>query len=199
MMTAETGSSVPQQELANISLDDSTPSKPSELLYSNKAMSLSSFAPKSLSLMMRKRPSFATSLGTRGFAAATSSSQMLKPVLKTTAFDAEDYGYGFAEPSRRSPSPNGEEELRPAKRRKFERRNSKTPAMLLQAMQEALDLDLLDVSDDETDEMKARPESEHKDSDGDDSEEDNWDKGLVIAQELVKQLRERRRGVDRTL
>jgi hypothetical protein len=120
---------------------------------------------------------------------------MLRPVMKTTACEDEKYGYGFAEPSRRPASPpSGGEEHRPAKRRRFERRNSKTPAMLLQAMQEALDMDLLDVSDEETDETNTDPVSEKKDSDGDDSEEDNWDNGLVVAQELVKQLRERRRG-----
>jgi hypothetical protein len=183
-----TASSVPQQELANISLNDTTPTKPSELLYSGKSLSLPPFSANSLSRMMcgNRAQLRSTMRGTGEF----SPSQILKPAMKKISFDVEDYGYGFAEPSAASSASSvaaGPHDVdRPAKRRKFERRNSKTPAMLMAAMQAALELDFLNTSDEEEKEDSTNKE--------DDDEEDNWDGGLEIAQELVKQLQQRRRS-----
>ena len=119
-----------------------------------------------------------------------SPSQILKPAMKKISFEVEDYGYGFAEPSASTSTSEAEQGPhdadRPAKRRKFERRNSKTPAMLMAAMQAALELDFIDTSDEEKDGATNNEE--------DDDEDDNWDGGLEIAQELVKQLQQRRRS-----
>jgi hypothetical protein len=188
-----TASSVPQQELANISLNDTTPTKPSELLYSGKSLSLPPFSPTSLSRMMcGNRAQLRATMrgGSSNVVGEFSPSQILKPAMKKISFDVvEDYGYGFAEPSVASSSEAGphNDDGRPAKRRKFERRNSKTPAMLMAAMQAALELDFIETSEEETERATSTEE-------GDDDEEDTWDGGLEIAQELVKQLQQRRRN-----
>jgi hypothetical protein len=97
--------------------------------------------------------------------------QLDKP--KQICFDIVDYGYGDAdEPLVQRPS---------SKKRRYERRNSKTPAMLM-AMNTALDLDFLDDHE----------ETERDSSQS--SEDDVWDGGLEIAAELVKQLQKRRRS-----
>ena len=98
--------------------------------------------------------------------------QLDKP--KKICFDVVDYGYGDTEevPAQRPPS----------KKRRYERRNSKTPAMLM-AMNAALDLDFLQDLDDETERDSSTS-----------SEDDVWDGGLEIAEELVKQLQSRRRS-----
>lgn len=98
-------------------------------------------------------------------------------IRKTISFaptvkDEVDYGYGEDEPA-----------PRPTKRRRFERRNSKTPAMLMAMSAAALDLDFLEKDD-----------KECRLVDDDDDDDDNWDGGLEIAEELVKQLQERRRS-----
>lgn len=71
----------------------------------------------------------------------------------------------------------------PLKKRRFQRRNSKTPAMLM-AMNAALDLDFL---------KKDRIESRKREQCFEDAEDD-WDGGLEIAEELVKELQQRRRS-----
>jgi hypothetical protein len=95
---------------------------------------------------------------------------------------ATDYGYGDCaqEP--------------PTKKRRFERRNSKTPAMLMQmaSMKSTMlnfDFTKLDV------EADAEGKSAKKQTK--DGEADEWDGGLEIAEELVMHLQNRRQNQNR--
>jgi len=97
-----------------------------------------------------------------------------------TAVSFEDYGYGDA-----APEPS-------LKRRRFERRNSKTPAMLMKEIDKTLksfDFTSLTQNDDDKNNGDTRDKTSPSDPE--------WDGGLEIAEELVKQLqsrRQRRRG-----
>jgi hypothetical protein len=77
------------------------------------------------------------------------------------------------------------------KKRRFERRNSKTPAMLL-AMSTAASalpqLDFLDEDNNDLDEA-SKPQFSYVD---DDDDESTWGGGLDIAEQLVAQLKRRR-------
>uniref|UniRef100_A0A8J9T8G1 Uncharacterized protein n=1 Tax=Phaeodactylum tricornutum TaxID=2850 RepID=A0A8J9T8G1_PHATR len=77
------------------------------------------------------------------------------------------------------------------KKRRFERRNSKTPAMLL-AMSTAASalpqLDFLDEDNNDLDEA-SKPQFSYVD---DDDDESTWGGGLDIAEQLVSQLKQRR-------
>jgi len=101
---------------------------------------------------------------------------------KTVAFQCSssepvDYGYGP-----QSDPEDDSQEPRPNKRRRFQRRCSKTPAMLMAMSAAVLELDFLDEEEDKKEESTEST----KDSD------DSWDGGLEIAEELVKQLQQRR-------
>jgi len=67
---------------------------------------------------------------------------------------------------------------RPMKRRRFERRNSKTPTMLM-SMSPAASLFQLDFGDNEENEER--------------NDDDNWDGGIKLAEDVVKQLLRRHR------
>jgi len=198
-------STVPQQALANISLED-TPVKPTDLLYSGRHTSVmfgstagmkrsmptgcvpSSSGlvsnPNSLNRMMCNRAALKTAHDAfvRDYEKRKEMLRVHKQQSRKVAFAepedaAVDYGYGdhAEEPSC--------QEAPAAKRRRFQRRNSKTPAMLMAMASAQLDLGFLKEKDDEDNKPK-----EKKD------EEDSWDGGLEIAEELVKQLQQRRRG-----
>ena len=70
----------------------------------------------------------------------------------------------------------------PQKRRRFERRNSKTAAMLFSSMASIVASDFADS------------DKEEASSDSRVSDEGAWDGGLEIAEELVRQLKLRRKG-----
>jgi hypothetical protein len=91
---------------------------------------------------------------------------------KNEKTDEVDYGYGedLAPP--------------PTKKRRMERRNSKTPRMLMAMSASLATLDFL--NDDQDDSLFKTTKSE----DG----EDAFDGGLKIAEELVMHLQSRRRG-----
>lgn len=98
---------------------------------------------------------------------------------KAVAFpkDSVDYGYddyGYNQETDIQPPP--------AKRRRFQRRNSKTPQMLMSMSASLASLDFLMDDDDREDKKTGTGEED----------EDNWDGGLQIAEELVKQLQNRR-------
>ena len=80
----------------------------------------------------------------------------------------------------------------PNKRRRFQRRNSKTPAMLFSAMK--MPQELFDTEDDDgSKKQKKTPTEVFANASaprGDDDED--WDGGLEIAEQLVKQLQKRR-------
>lgn len=160
-----TGETVPQEAFANVSLEDvpdfTAPKKPMDMLYSSKPLFTGS--PNSLNRMMCNRSSLkaAHSAFVRDFQERKS---------KSVGFiDTTDYGYGYDEPSVQPPT----------KKRRFERRNSKTPAMLMAMSAAALDLKFLQDKDEE---------------DKKEADDDDFDGGLEIAEELVKQLQQRRRS-----
>jgi hypothetical protein len=155
-----------QQQLANVSLEDPVRSSPvasfkNESLYSNQPI-FSGATPNSLRMMIYNSKSF------------KSSHSAFPAVKKSVCFDSVDYGYGEEAPV----------EERATKRRRMERRNSKTPAMLMALTAQALEFDFLDKADDEI-------------------SDDSWDGGLAeesldIAEELVKHLQQRREAAKKT-
>ena len=96
----------------------------------------------------------------------------------------EAYCLGYGEKG------NDTEAEPPVKRRRFQRRNSKTPAMLFNAMK-ILPGDLF--TDDKIDVPKPTVNSLATTTKPQDDDDDaDWDGGLEIAEQLVKQLQKRR-------
>jgi hypothetical protein len=91
------------------------------------------------------------------------------PLAKKVSFGNLDYGYGE----------HSEQQEHPAKRRRIQRRNSKTPAMLMAIAAKELYPDFL--------------ESLQPLVISDEGDDDNWDGGLLIAVELVKSQQQQRR------
>jgi hypothetical protein len=139
--------------------------KATDLLYSDKPLSFAS-SPNSLNLMMCSHSSL------KAARSAFVQKQQLQSQRKV-CFDAADYGYG--EDTVEEP---------PVKRRRFQRRNSKTPAMLMAMSTASLDLDFLEKKDEEKKEEISKNE-----------DEDSWESGLEIAEELVKHLQRRRKAL----
>jgi hypothetical protein len=77
------------------------------------------------------------------------------------------------------------------KKRRFERRNSKTPAMLLAMSTAASALPQLDILDEDNNDLDeaSKPQFSYVD---DDDDESTWGGGLDIAEQLVAQLKRRR-------
>jgi hypothetical protein len=121
-------------------------------------------SPMSLSKMIASGKSLKSALG-RDLEKETS--------LKSVSFelDQQDYGYGHAAPDTEPPT----------KRRRFQRRNSKTPAMLMQMQASLMNFDLSKL-DEET----------HGAEENTELSTDDWNGGIEIAEELVQQLRNRR-------
>jgi hypothetical protein len=71
----------------------------------------------------------------------------------------------------------------PLKWRRFQRRNSKTAAMMFSSMASIVSSDLRDSSIDEKPKEAKAPE-------------DSWEGGLEIAEELVRQLKLRRQSLN---
>ena len=112
--------------------------------------------------------------------------------------DATDYGYGEAtphEPSDNKTQPfNYKAEEPDAKRRRYQRRNSKTPAMLL-AMNSPLLLHLDFLEDQKGLQNTSTSLPGLSPSSGSSSlPKDTWDGGLEIAEELFKHLQKRRQS-----
>lgn len=102
-----------------------------------------------------------------------------------------DYGYGPSEPDSRNAS---RLEQPDTKRRRYERRNSKTPQMLMSTSAAMLDLDFLNELDQEA-EVGSKESVDNKNSSEQSSDDyDPFDESLVIAEQLVKQLQKRRKG-----
>ena len=115
--------------------------------------------------------------------------------------DSTDYGYGDASPS--EPSNNKNDAFEPqnlnpkaeepdAKRRRYQRRNSKTPAMLL-AMNSPLLLHL-DFLEDQNGQQNASLTGSPPSSGSGILPKDIWDGGIEIAEELFKHLQKRRQS-----
>jgi hypothetical protein len=116
--------------------------------------------------------------------------------------DATDYGYGDASPDEPTnkkndaPEPqnfNHKAEEPDAKRRRYQRRNSKTPAMLLAMMNAPLLLHL-DFLDEQKGQQNASSPSLSLSSGSSCLPKDTWEGGLEIAEELFKHLQKRRQS-----
>lgn len=105
-----------------------------------------------------------------------------RPNEATVSFSGLDYGYGD---NGISDAPH-----KGFKRRRFQRRNSKTPQMLLGNL---LPLSFLDCSSEHG--LDSKPsEKSMKVSDKNGDFDDEWEDGVEIAEQLVKHMRERRRS-----
>ena len=114
---------------------------------------------------------------------------------KDVSFDACDYGYGYGPDEDDKPS-QPQLESPPTKRRRFQRRNSKTPAMLM-AMNSPLLFHLDFLEDKKEREKTAAAGSEVSETSNSESQSrkpDSWDGGLEIAEELVKHLQKHRKS-----
>ena len=127
-----------------------------------------------------------------------------------SVFELYDYGYGYGADEDTSPKPR--EQADGTKRRRFERRNSKTPAMLMMAMKSPL-LCHLDFLEDKKEFENPPTETSRSVSPTDEQQSssgsaialsprlesralpnfDVWDGGLEIAEDLVLQLQKRKR------
>jgi hypothetical protein len=158
--------------------------KPSENFFKTKPSMLHCRSPNSLSMLMAGGNSFKSVRS--AFVLDLESKQQKKEV----SLDAYDYGYGQDEEVKPSES---QHETPPCKRRRFQRRNSKTPAMLM-AMYSPLLLHL-DFLEDKKEQEKAESGSEATVPSTLETQSwnsDSWDGGLEIAEELVKHLQKRR-------
>jgi len=109
-----------------------------------------------------------------------------------------DYGYGDAAPDGEPKKEEPQEEEPASKRRRYQRRNSKTPAMLM-AMNAPLllQLDFLEDSKEASEKKQGVPTASSpllSPLSGSGLSKDSWDGGLEIAEELVKHLQKRRQS-----
>lgn len=93
-----------------------------------------------------------------------------------------DYGYGDAQPDDPSDVPKQQQMN---KKRRFERRCSKTPAMLRAMSSPIMQMSLFDE--------KASGMKKSRSTSYMSKANDDWDDGLEIAEELVKHLQNKRR------
>lgn len=113
---------------------------------------------------------------------------------KDVSFDAYGYGYGYGadEEEKTLQATQQGDELPAQKRRRFQRRNSKTPAMLM-AMNSPLLLHL-DFLEEKKESEKASAGSTATTTKSQSWKPDSWDGGLEIAEELVKHLQKHRKS-----
>jgi hypothetical protein len=158
----------------------STPIKPFDSLYGSMSPSFRRSQPNSLNSFMGNSSPLS--------AVRSAFLDMEKHrTANTKAVNFEcDYGYGYGEDSEQEP---------PSKRRRFQRRNSKTPAMLMSMSASLVQLEFLDEEKKEEEErLKLLNITTKKEVIPEDDDDDDWDGGLEIAEELVKHLQERRRS-----
>jgi hypothetical protein len=167
--------SIHQQEQDN---SESVVSKPMDALYCSSetpSFCASQTEPNSLNHLMSNRSAL------KGVHSALFDAS--RQQQKTVNF--MEYGYGFQEKDAESEPPS--------KRRRFQRRNSKTSAMLMAMSASLLQIDLMNEEEDKCRERKTQKDSTTAVSSSDD--EDTWDGGLEIAEELVKHLQQRRANI----
>jgi hypothetical protein len=156
----------------------SMPIKPMDSLYSSmRKPSYLTSQPNSLHSFMANRSSLSSLSAVRS--AFLDMEKRRQVGAKAVNFDT-DYGYG-----------NDTVQEPPSKKRRFQRRNSKTPAMLMSMSASLVQLEFLD---EEKKEEEERQKKLTKVDTSEDDDDDNWDGGLEIAEELVKHLQQRRRS-----
>jgi hypothetical protein len=177
--------------------------KPSEMYSTDKASTLFGGSPTSLNRLMSGRSSMGSSVRS---AFAMDLSRRQQQQKKDHSIDMYGYGYGYgADEEDKTESHADESPVQ--KRRRFQRRNSKTPAMLM-ALNSPLLLHL-DFLEDKKEQAKAAAASTAAGSEtatiappsaaapmafGTKKETDIWDGGLEIAEELVMHLQKRRKS-----
>jgi hypothetical protein len=176
--------------------------KPSQMYGADKASTLFGGSPTSLNRLMSGRSSMGSSVRS-AFAMDLSRRQQ----KKDHSIDLYGYGYGYgADEEDKTQSNTDESPVQ--KRRRFQRRNSKTPAMLM-ALNSPLLLHL-DFLEDKKEQAKAAAASTATDGSetatvappspvapmtfGTKKATDIWDGGLEIAEELVMHLQKRRKS-----
>jgi hypothetical protein len=163
-----------QQSVQDAMPPPSMPIKPNDALYSSsmRRPSFLKYQPSSLHTVMANRSSSLS-------------------VVRSAYLDAEkrrsvdlvniDYEYGYGEDAEQAP---------PSKRRRFQRRDSKTPEMLMSLSASLVQLEFLD--EEEKEEEERQKKSTMKES-SDDDDDDTWDGGLEVVVKLVKHLQQQRR------
>ena len=183
-MVGTTTDSLPQQDEVTSSpvkplekerIETSLPSKAAADLYGYGDASPTCGSPYSLNRLMSNRSSL-KNLHT-AFVRDIEKRRGMKSVGFTTTAPI-DYAYGEGAPDAEPPT----------KRRRCQRRNSKTPAMLMRMNSPLVNLDFLTELEKDTKETKKTVLKT--------GEEDSWDDGLQAAEDLVKQLRSCRRNSD---
>jgi hypothetical protein len=158
----------------------SIPIKPNDFLYSNARPSFLMSQPNSLNSFMGNGSSLSAVRS-----AFLDMEKQRSANTKAVNFECDygyGYGYGYGKDSEQEPAP---------KRRRMQRRNSKTPAMLMSMAASLVQLEFLDEEKKEEEEKQRLAKKEISEGDDDD---DDWDGGLEIAEELVKHLQQRRRS-----
>jgi hypothetical protein len=178
--------------------------KPSEMYSTGKASPLFGGGPTSLNRLMSGRSSMGSSVRS---AFAMDLSRRQQQQKKDHSVDMYGYGYGYgADEEDKTQSHTDESPVQ--KRRRFQRRNSKTPAMLM-ALNSPLLLHL-DFLEDKKEQAKAAAASTTAGSEtattiappspaspmtfSTKKGTDIWDGGLEIAEELVMHLQKRRKS-----
>lgn len=183
-MVTFTDTIVPVQGFSNVSLDDSSHKRTSDQITPREKSLDSDCLSKPImtaapdnslnALMVGRRTSFSAAQ-----AARTNFMKQRFAQSKSVSFDSGiDYGYG-------EPEPHSGEEQPPMKRRKYMRRNSKTPAMLMAMAMQSPILDSIKL---EIEREDAIAENETSSRSGD----EEIDAGLEVAEELVRTLMARR-------
>jgi hypothetical protein len=155
----------------------SMPIKPFDSLYSNVRPSFLNSQPNSLNSFMGNGSPFSAVRS-----AFLDMEKQRSANTKAVNFEC-DYGYG-----------KDAEQEPPSKRRRFQRRNSKTPAMLMSMSASLVQLEFLDEEKKEEEEKQRLQMLAKKEDTFEEDDDDDWDGGLEIAEELVKHLQQRRRS-----
>jgi hypothetical protein len=168
-----------QQSSQDTMSPPSSPIKPFDSLYGKMSPSFLQSQPNSLnSFMGNSSPLSAVR------SAFLDMEKQRSANTKAVNFEC-DYGYGYGKDSEQEP---------PSKRRRFQRRNSKTPAMLMSMSASLVQLEFLDEEKKEEEEKQKLLNLPKNEVISEEDDDDDWDGGLEIAEELVKHLQERRRS-----
>jgi hypothetical protein len=180
-MASQSRSPIQEQSSQDTMPPPSLPIKPIDYLYSNMRPSFLKSQPNSLnSFMGNGSPLSAVR------SAFLDMEKQRSANTKAVNFECDyGYGYGYGKDSEQEP---------PSKRRRFQRRNSKTPAMLMSISASLVQLEFLDEEKKEEEERRKLLNLTKKEESSEDDDDDDWDGGLEIAEELVKHLQQRRRS-----
>jgi hypothetical protein len=180
-MASQIQNPIQQQSSQDTMHPPSLPIKPIEYLYSSMRPSFLKSQSNSLNSFMGNGSSLSAVRS-----AFLDMEKQRTSNTKAVNFECDyGYGYGYGKDSEQEP---------PSKRRRFQRRNSKTPAMLMSISASLVQLEYLDEEKKEEEEKLKLLNITKKEEISDEDDDDDWDGGLEIAEELVKHLQQRRRS-----